>query len=146
MRRRPALKTRKSPPGGRPERDELGVLDPPATGKLFDDQLRIEQQMDLASAELTGERKGAHHSRVLGDVVRLDPQVVGDRGVRHRTIVTGVGSRQGVQRSPEGRRARVAAGGTVGANDETQPRDWGRATFHEIRIQSREERIAQSDA
>ena len=49
VRRGPALEAREHLAAGRPERDQLGVLDPPPAGELLDDQLRVEQQVDLAA-------------------------------------------------------------------------------------------------
>ena len=47
-----------------PERDELGVLDPPAAGELLDDQLRIEQQVDLATPRARGRARARARSPV----------------------------------------------------------------------------------
>ena len=105
-------------PSRRPERDQLGVLDPPAAGQLLDDQLRIEQQMDLARTELARQIERPDDARVLGDVVGLDAEVVGDRGVRDRAVVAGVRSCQVEQRRPERGRAGVAACRAVGPDDE----------------------------
>ena len=51
----PAVEPGQRPASRGPQRDELGVLDPPAAGQLLDDQLRVEQQVDLAGAELPGQ-------------------------------------------------------------------------------------------
>jgi len=101
-----------------PERDQLRVLDPPPTRQLFDDQLRIEEEMDLAGAELTGELEGTDDARVLGDVVRLDAEVVRDRGVGDGARVSRVRSRKVEEGRPERGRPGVPARGSVGPDDE----------------------------
>ena len=70
----------------RVERLELHVLHAPAAVELLHDQLRVEEELDLLRTELPGEGEGAHGPGVLGDVVRLGPEVVGDRGDRARRI------------------------------------------------------------
>ncbi len=42
------------PPGRGPERDQLGVLHAPAAGKLLHDELRVEEQVDLAGRRARG--------------------------------------------------------------------------------------------
>src|SRR5262249_24633387 len=54
---------------------------------------------------------------VLRDVVRLDPEELGDRGVRLRPRIPGVGPGEVDQDRPRGRRPRIAAGGPVGPDD-----------------------------
>ncbi len=53
------------------ERDELGVLDPPAAPQLLHDQHRIEQERELVGPQLLGEGEGPQEPGVLGDVVGL---------------------------------------------------------------------------
>src|SRR6185295_17477633 len=87
----PAREPVKGLPGCGPQRDELGVLDPPPTRELLDDQLRVEEQVDLARAELTRELERADDTSVFGDVVGLDAEIVRDRRVRPRERITGIG-------------------------------------------------------
>ena len=47
--------------------------------ELLDDQLRVEQEVHLVGAELARQAECADDGRVLGHVVRGDPEVVGDR-------------------------------------------------------------------
>ena len=77
--------------GACPERDQLRVLHPPATGELLDDELGIEQQVHLGRPELARQLERADDPRVLGDVVGLDPEVVGDRRVGGGPRVARVG-------------------------------------------------------
>ena len=116
VRCRPPLEAAQDPPGGLPERDELRVLDPPATGQLLDDEVRIEQQRHLPRPQLGRKRERPDDGGVLGDVVRLDAEILGDRGVRSRPRVAGVRSRQIDQDRAGRRRARVPAGGPVGSD------------------------------
>ena len=115
---RPAIERAERPSSLFPQRDQLCVLDPPAAGQLLDDQLRVEEHRDLAGTELLGEGERPHDSRVFGDVVRLDAEEVGDRGVSRRERVAGVGPRgvdqDGARRCGPG----VAASRAVGADDE----------------------------
>jgi hypothetical protein len=90
--RRPAIEGAERLAGGLPQRDELRVLDPPAAGQLLDDQLGVEQHRHLAGTELARQLQRPDDGRVLGDVVRLDAEVVGDRGVGRRSRVGGVRS------------------------------------------------------
>jgi hypothetical protein len=89
---RPPLESTESPLRIAVECLQLRVLHPPAAVQLLDDEERIEEEPDLPCAELRGEDERADDRRVLGDVVRLDPEVVGDRGVRWRARVERVGA------------------------------------------------------
>ena len=100
---RPAVEAGQRPARRRPQRDQLRVLDPPPAGELLDDELRVEQQLDLARAQLAGQVERPDDARVLGDVVGLDAEVVGDRGVGRRP---GRRARPGAARSIQ-RRARA---------------------------------------
>jgi hypothetical protein len=117
---RPAIEGSQCSAGGLPERDELRVLDAPAAGELFDDELRVEEHRDLARTELAGEGERADDPCVLGDVICLDPEVVGDRGVGGSSGIGRVRSRGVDQDRTRGRRSGIAAGGTVGPDDEAQ--------------------------
>ena len=77
--------------------------------------------MHLGRTKVTRELQSADDARVLGDVVRLDAEKVRDRGVRWRERVARVRARGVDEDGPCGGRARVAAGGSVGANDEPAP-------------------------
>src|SRR4051794_11118821 len=79
MRRGPALDPAEGRACSGPQRDELRVLDPPTPGQLLDDELRVEQKMDLPCPEIAGEIQRPDDARVLGHVVGLDAEVVGDR-------------------------------------------------------------------
>ena len=114
----PGLKAAEDAAARRPERDELGVLDPPAAGQLLDDELRVEEQVDLDGPEVARQLQGAQHPGVLGDVVRLDAEVLGDRRVPGGTVVAGVGPGQVVEGRPGRGRSRIAARRAVGADDE----------------------------
>jgi hypothetical protein len=118
MGRGPAPEPTERPAAGRPERDELRVLDPPAPGDLLDDELRVEEQVDLGGAELGSQLERPDEPGVLGDVVRLDAQVVGDGGVRRRARVASIGPAQVVERGPGRCRPWVAASRAVGPDDE----------------------------
>ena len=83
----PAIEPGEGLAGRRPERDQLRVLHPPAAGQLLDDQLRIEQQVDLAGTELARQVQGPDDAGVLRDVVGLDAEVVGDRGIRDSAVI-----------------------------------------------------------
>ena len=98
----------------------LRVLDPPATGELLDDQLRIEDQRDFPGPELARQVEGPNDARVLGDVVRLDPEIVRDRGVGRCPRVPGIRARGVDENRPGRRRSRVAAGRPVGPDDQAQ--------------------------
>jgi hypothetical protein len=88
---------------------------------LLDDELRVEEQVDLRRAELAGEGQGPDDAGVLGDVVRLDAEIVGDRGVGGRQRVAGIGP-PGVDEESAGRgRSGVAASRAVGPDDEPPP-------------------------
>src|SRR4029079_15135390 len=87
---RPAPEPAERAPRRGPQRDELGVLDPPATGQLLHDQLRVEQEVDLRRAKLLGELEGPDDARVFGHVVRLDAEVVRDRGIGPGPRIAGV--------------------------------------------------------
>ena len=78
------------------EADQSGIslasLTRQRPAELLDDELRIEEQVDLASPELAGELEGADDPGVLRHVVGLDTEVVRDRGVRDRAVVAGIGA------------------------------------------------------
>ena len=82
VRRRPAVEPAERLARRGPQRDELGVLDPPAAGQLLDDQLRIEQEVDLARAQLRA-RSSARTTPVYSATLLVwTPEVLRDRGVR----------------------------------------------------------------
>ena len=89
--RRPPRESRQGSPRLRVERNQLGVLDPPAAGELLDDELRVRQQVDFPGAQLGGQRQGADDAGVFGDVVGLDAEVFRDGRVRDGPRVAGVG-------------------------------------------------------
>jgi hypothetical protein len=97
---------------------ELRVLHPPPAVQLLDDEERIEEEPDLPCAELGGEGERADDRRVLGDVVRLNPEVVRDRGVRRRTRVERIGAIEVDEDRPGRSMAGVRARRAVGADDE----------------------------
>ena len=95
------------------QRLEVGVLDLPAAGHLLDDELGVHPDLDLrARVQAEGSLQGGDQARVLGDVVRGDPQ----RGGAFGQHLTGVGV---AHHGPVGRRARVAARGTVGLDHQS---------------------------
>ncbi len=103
----------------RPERDELGVLDPPAAGELLDDQLRVEQQVDLAGAQLPGQVERPHDARCTR------PRCWSGRRGSRRSRRPGRARWSRASRPPqveerraERGRARVAARRAVRADDE----------------------------
>ena len=126
-----------------PERDQLGVLDPPAAGQLLDDQLRIEQQVDLAGTQLARKVEGADDPRVLGDVVGLDAEIVGDRGVRDSAVIAGVRSCQVEQRCAQRGRSGVAARRPIGPDDEPAGGLGARFVLPGLTCELGEERVAQ---
>ena len=104
-----AVQRRKPPrmPRSRgPQRDELGVLDPPSTRELLHDELGVEQQVDLRGAEVAGQLEGPQRAGVLGHVVGLDAEVVGDRGVGDGPRVARIRAGQVVQRGARATPAR----------------------------------------
>lgn len=125
VRRRPPGERAKGPARLRPERDELRVLDPPATSELLNDELRVEQQVDLFRPQFRGQGERPHGRRVFGHIVRLDAQVIGDRGVGRRARITCIGAGQIVQGRPGRRRTGVAASGPIGPDQEPGDRMTG---------------------
>ena len=97
VRRGPALEARQRAHRGRHSGCSFASLTRQRPCELLHDQLRVEQQVDLARPELAGELERPDHARVLGDVVGLDAQVVGDRRVgrgRGRRGASGRSSRR----------------------------------------------------
>jgi hypothetical protein len=121
MDRGPAVERSERLPGRFPEWDQLGVLDPPAARELLDDQLGIEEHRHLAGTQLAGQGKGPDDPGVFRDVVRLDAEVVRDRGVGRSPRVGGVRPR-GIDEDGPGRGGtRVAASRAVGPDDQLEP-------------------------
>jgi hypothetical protein len=120
VRRGPSVHPAQESAGLLPERNELRVLDPPATRQLLDDQLGVEQQVDLAGAQLTGEGERPNDRGVFRDVVRLDTEELGDRGVGAGSRVAGVGARRVDERGPGRGWSGVAACGPVGPDDQAE--------------------------
>ena len=118
MCRRPAVEGPQDPAGLFPEWDQLRVLDAPAAGQLLDDQLGVQEQVDLARAELPRETQRTDDRRVLGDIVRLDAEELGDGGVRSCARIAGVGARGVDERGSGRRRSGIAARGPVGPDDQ----------------------------
>ena len=79
---RPAVEPPQQLVGSDDERLDARVLDLPATGKLLDDELRVEHQIRLARAEVERLLEGQDDARVLGVVVGLDAERAGDDGNR----------------------------------------------------------------
>ncbi|MEA2578836.1 MAG: hypothetical protein QOD78_2424 [Chloroflexota bacterium] len=120
VRRRPAVEATQDPTGLLPQGDQLGILDPPATGQLLDDELGVQEQVDLASTQLAGEAQGPDDGGVLRDVVRLDAEELRDRRVGAGSWVAGVRTR-GVDERGAGRsRPGIAARGPVGSDDQAE--------------------------
>src|SRR4051812_3308835 len=141
--RGPSIEAGQRPPGGSPERDQLRVLDPPSTRELLDDELRVEQQVDLAGPQLTGKVEGPDDTRVLGDIVGLDSEVVRDRGVRHGPLIAGVRPCKVVQRGTQRGRSRVPTGCPVGPDDVSATRGRRWIVRARRRLEVGEERLAQ---
>ena len=100
------------------ERNQLGVLDPPPAVELLHDQFRVEQHIHLFRPQLAGQGQGPQHGRVLGHVVGLDAQVLGD-GRDRRRIRASRGRRGPLdQDRAQRRRPGVAACRAVGADDQ----------------------------
>ena len=119
---RPAVEGTEDPRRLGVEWGELGILDPPATVELLHDEHRIEQQPDLAGPELAGEAERPHHRRVLGDVVGLHAEVVGDGRVGRRRGIERGGPVQ-VDEDRAGRGVtRVGPRGAVRPDDESPRR------------------------
>ena len=72
VRRRPAPEPAEDRLRRRPQRLQLGVLHPPSTVELLDDELGVEEQVDPVGTQLAGELERADDARPLGDVVRLE--------------------------------------------------------------------------
>ena len=77
--------------------------------------------MDLRSADVAGELQRANDAGVFGDVVGLDPEVVGDRRIRDGTRIARIGPSEVEQRGTCGRRAGITAGRAIGPHDEAEP-------------------------
>jgi hypothetical protein len=120
VRRGPSVEVAQDPPRLFPERDQLGVLDPPATRQLLDDQLRIEEQVDLACTQLASQRESPDDRNVLGDVVRPDAEELGDRGVWEGPRIAGIRSGGIDENRAGGGRSGVAASGAIGPDDEAR--------------------------
>src|SRR5262249_20220088 len=69
-----------------------------------------------AGAELQPEADRPDDRRVLGDVVGLDTEVVGDRGIRRRERVARVAARERDEDGACRGRAGIAAGGAIGSD------------------------------
>ena len=118
MHRGPATERPQPPLRFGEEALELGVLDPPSTIQLLDDELRVEPQVDLLRAQPLGLAQGQYQARVLGDVVGPDAQGAGDDRDRHRVRVEGIGSGCVDEHAARGGRSGVAAGRAIGPDDQ----------------------------
>ncbi len=121
----PAIERAQDPTGLDVEGNQFRILDPPTTRELLDDQLRIEQQVNLARPELRGQGQGADDPSVLGDVVRLGAEILRDGGVGGCERVARIRPRSVDEYRPKGRRAGVAPRGAIRPDDE--PRRRGQA-------------------
>src|SRR3954469_24851326 len=145
VRRRPAVESTERRPCCRPQRDELGVLDPPAPGQLLDDELRVEQKVHLACPEVTCEVQGTDDAGVLRHVVGWDSEVIGDRRVGDGSVVAGIRPAEVVQGGTERGGSGIAARRAVGADDEAAWW-WRRSRRIRFGLEIRKERVAQSGA
>ena len=93
-----------------------------------------------------GEIERPDDTGVLGDVVGLDAEVVGDRGVGLGAMVAGVRPGQVVERGPERRGSGVAAGGAVGPDRRSRGEALAGTGGRLLPGQFGEERVAQASA
>jgi hypothetical protein len=73
--------------------------------------------MDLRRAQLGSQREAAQDAGIFGDVVRLDAEVLGDRGIGDRQRIAGVRPGKIDEDRPGGRRAGIAARGAIGPDE-----------------------------
>jgi hypothetical protein len=99
------------------KRDQFGVLDPPAAVELLDDQFGVEQQIDRPCPQLFSQGQSPKDGRVLGDVVRLNAQVLRDGRNRRRVRPARCGPNGLDQDRTKRRRAWVVPGRAVGSDN-----------------------------